>query len=159
MKIRCGFAIVLLIAQIAAGQSPEFIRPNSKASMERPPSGMLTDAIGQLITVEGMMPDDAIGKKNGSARFRVDTVNGVRLENPRRVRVQGMEIPRNIRCVLKGYETGEMVGTPPAVAQAAADLGKNYSDQRQMSGYGWATHFVALILVAPSAPQDQPRTK
>ena len=153
VKKLISFAFAIVVGANANGQAPGIVPPNSEASIERPPSGMLTDAIGQLITIEGLSPDDAKLKKNGSARFQVDTVNGVKLEKPRKVRVGGLEIPRNIRCILKGYETGKMVGTPPAVTQAAEELGQKYIDGRQMAGYGWSTHFVVLIIVEPQALQ------
>jgi len=137
---------------LGQGRSP--IESKHDLDFPRSPTGRLTDRLGELITIEGMLPVDANGKKGGTTSLRVDTVDGVKLNEPRGIHVGGFRIPPNVRCVLKGYETGSMIGTPPAVLQAAKELGQKPPRESQ-AAYQWYTEFFVLIVVAPK-PQAFP---
>lgn len=59
--------------------------------------------------------------KVGTRTLLVDTVNERRLAKPVGVWIDNVKqpgLPKGTRCVIKGYESGEMIGVPPAVAKA-----------------------------------------
>ena len=56
--------------------------------------------------------------------------------------------PSKQRCVFKGYELGQMIGTPPAVLSAAKELGQKDVEISQ-AVWRWRPYFVALIAVEP----------
>ena len=129
-----------------------FSHSSAHSQDRRLPTGRLTDRLGELITIEGKLPANARGGKGRASSLRVDTIDGVKLEKPRGIQITGFRIPPNKRCVLKGYETGAMIGTPPAVLQAAKELGQEPPDISQ-AAYQWYTKFVVLIVVAPIPEQ------
>ena len=56
--------------------------------------------------------------------------------------------PAKERCVLKGYESGEMVGFPEAVLTAVKEQGREITNMSQ-AVWRWRPYFVALIVVEP----------
>ena len=58
------------------------------------------------------------------------------------------DLPARQRCVFKGYESGEMIGTPPAVLAAAKEQGRAGEDPSQVP-FHWRPYFVALVVVEP----------
>lgn len=77
----------------------------------RQPSGYLV-ALGTYFTIEGVLYDG--GGKVESNTLVVEIVDGKRLDKPIQILVKNARIPPKVRCVLKGYELGEMIGRPPA---------------------------------------------
>jgi len=122
-KISLLGVILTFLPALAFAQSDTTIKPNDGTKYHSQRTGRLTDQLGELITIEGIQPENLRTGKGGATSLRVDTVNGVKLAEPRNVPISGFRIPRDIRCVLKGYETGSMIGTPPAVSQAAKEQG------------------------------------
>ncbi len=114
----------------------------------RAPTGKLTNRLGHLITIEGIQHPKADSIKGGARQLLVDTVNGKKLPRPVAIHVNRFKIPPNERCILKGFEDGKMVGTPPAVFEAARELGKKVELAPQ-THYHWSTQFYALIVVEP----------
>ena len=59
--------------------------------------------------------------KVGTRTLLVDTVNGQKLAEPVGVWIDNVKhpgLPKETRCVIRGYESGEMIGVPFAVAEA-----------------------------------------
>ena len=83
----------------------------------------------------------------GEQTLRIDTVNGQKLNEPIAIWVNNLLLPPKQRCVLKGYETGQMIGTSPAEVEAAIE-------QKKPAGvsevcWQWHSEFVALIVAEP----------
>ena len=88
----------------------------------------------------------------------VDTVNGKKLDQPIAIPVrapgspaQHLHLPKKTRCVLKGYELGEMIGRPPAEYAAARERGENPEElaKRDATPWRWRPYFVVLVAVEP----------
>ncbi|MCH8042724.1 MAG: hypothetical protein IID44_03295 [Planctomycetes bacterium] len=115
----------------------------------REPGGILNDRLGTYLTIEGVRAD--VFGKGGERILLVDTVNGKMLAKPVGIVVQNLELPSKKRCILKGYETGEMGGEPPAVFAAAKEQGKKFFPAQ--AAWAWHTYVVVLIV---KAPEDLP---
>jgi hypothetical protein len=82
------------------------------------PAGRLGHALGTYLTIEGIRLEKG---KVGTRSLQVDTVNGRRLPEPMGIWIENVKdpgLPRGTRCVIKGYESGRMIGIPPEVAEA-----------------------------------------
>lgn len=123
----------------------------------RPPGGLLDYAIGEYLTIEGVRVEES-GFGITERTLQVDTVNGKMLPKPVRIEVWGVELPSKQRCVLKGYETGQMAGDPPAYTQAvwAKDLDPKDAPGTVQVGWGWYTHFIVLVAVEPKGLKVTP---
>ncbi len=81
------------------------------------PRGRLGRPLGTYLTIEGYR--DSRGMKRSASSMLVDTVNGVKLGEPIGIHVENVkELPESERCILRGYETGRMIGLPMDVARA-----------------------------------------
>ena len=109
------------------------------------PAGKLGTYLGEYLTIEGVRAE---GGKVGKQTLIIDTVGGKRLDAPIPMWVQNLELPAEKRCVLKGYELGEMIGTPPAVIAAAKEQGRSDVGESQ-AAWQWRPYFVVLIAVEP----------
>ncbi|MCU0728446.1 MAG: hypothetical protein MUE73_22115 [Planctomycetes bacterium] len=89
------------------------------------PAGRLGFALGTYLTVEGETAAPAA--KVNPRTLIVDTVNGERLDRPVSVIIENpeVELPPAGRVIIRGYETGKMIGTPDAEIQAAAEAGRD----------------------------------
>jgi hypothetical protein len=73
-------------------------------------AGHLGSPLGTFVNIEGTREERPIKSANP---MRVDTVDGKRLATPVVLEIQGVkELPKGERCVLRGYETGTMAGSP-----------------------------------------------
>jgi hypothetical protein len=81
-------------------------------------------------------------------------VDGKKLERPVHVLIRCLGYPYSItlpaeeRCVFKGYESGEMIGVPPAVPKAYEELGRT-DVPMSPTFWRWRPYFVALVVVEP----------
>ncbi|HEY8504817.1 MAG TPA: sigma-70 family RNA polymerase sigma factor [Gemmataceae bacterium] len=121
----------------------------------RPPGGILGDHLGVYMTIEGVRFEGRGKVETGT--LLVDTVNGKKLEKPVALQVRGLDYPAMTmgpldlpagRCVLKGYESGQMIGFPGAVLLAAKERGVKITNRSQ-AAWQWRPYFVALIAVEP----------
>jgi len=79
------------------------------------PNGKLGRPLGTYLTIEGIRAEKG---KVGVNTLLVDTVNGKKLDNPIGIWVENVEsLPKNTRCILRGYESGRMIGVPFEVAE------------------------------------------
>jgi hypothetical protein len=113
----------------------------------RQPGGQLRAPLGEYRTIEGVL---AVGGKVETGTLLVDTVEGRKLDQPVRVLVHNLRnlLPPNQRCVLKGYETGAMIGVPPAALAAAEEQGRTDVYPSPVE-FQWRPYFVALIVIEP----------
>jgi hypothetical protein len=113
------------------------------------PLGLLGRPLGEYLTIEGSRyePKPAV-MVDTSRTLLVDTVNGKKLPKPVQVHVRTVRVlPTEGRCVLKGYESGRMGGTPPAAFKAAEEAGKPIEPGTLV--WGWQFYFVATSAVSP----------
>jgi hypothetical protein len=152
MNRKTGLGVVLVVCLVcpAAAQSdPPMPKPDkAKTEAQRPryPGGKLGDTLGDLMTVEGKYET---GTWTSDNLLSVEVVNGKKLDKPVVVQVHGATIPRKGRCVLKGYENGEMIGVAPAVQEVAKEKGGEQHGYYVQAAWQWSTYFVALVAVEP----------
>ena len=141
--IPCLAAVALILAASwAGGQSA--VKADPDAAGPRVPDAVLGGSLGSYLTVEGERVNAPMA---GKRTFLVDTVGGRPLATPVKIWVANVDLPDSGRCVFKGYESGTMVGTPPAVLAAAAERGKKVD--AGLAVWRWRPEFVALIAVKP----------
>ena len=141
-------ALSAMIISSAAGQS-QVVPGGTQVKSVRPrqPGGLLGDALGTYRTIEGVLYDGR-QEKVESNTLLVDTVDGKKLEKPIGVLIRNVRpVPAKTRCVLKGYESGEMIGEPPAVSDAAKEQGTKHVPESPV--WGWHPYFVVLIAAEP----------
>ena len=108
------------------------------------PTGRLGFPLGTYLRVEGSRVE---GPKTGGRTLLVDTINGKKLDSPIEIGIENVDsLPKDTRCVVRGYETGQMIGTPPAVEQAAKE-GKNVP--RPQAGWKFYRYFVVISVIEP----------
>lgn len=147
----------LAAASLSFGQTP--VAPNTNTVVAKPfqPTGVLGDEIGVYRTIEGFLSE---GIKVETGTLIVDTVDGKKLDQPVSMVIRGamivnhnlqpaiLSLPPKQRCILKGFESGEMIGVPPAVSMAAKEQG--WSDvPMSPKHWQWRSYFVALVVVEP----------
>jgi hypothetical protein len=115
----------------------------------RQPGGFFKDQLGTYLSIEGVLYDG--GGKVESNSLVVDTVDGKKLDKPLLIVVKNVRLPAKTRCVLKGYELGEMIGRPPAEYDLTKELGKDPQElaRRDATVWRWRPYFVPLIAVEP----------
>jgi hypothetical protein len=72
--------------------------------------GQLGKPLGSFVTIEGTVPQNP--RMKVAYPLTVDTVDGVKLTEPVVVETNVKALPATGRCVLRGYESGGMVGEP-----------------------------------------------
>ncbi len=107
---------VVAIAGTCLADAPPFKPGYGKAET---PIGRLGYRIGSYLKIEGVRAE--LGKV-GSQTLLVDTIDGYKLDKPVGIWIENVELPMGDHCVLKGYETGEWIGTPGEVLRATGTL-------------------------------------
>ncbi len=102
------------------------------------PAGKLGHPLGTYLRIEGVRAEQNMW----GVPLRVDNINGKKLEKPVEVWVSNVDLPKDERCILRGYETGSMIGTPPAVIEAAKEEGRDVT----LTQAGWQFHRVFIVL-------------
>jgi hypothetical protein len=85
------------------------------------PAGRLGFPLGSYLTIEGARAERG---KVGTSSLLVDTINGVKLAEPVGIWIDNLKspgLPEKTRCVLRGYESGRMIGLPDEVVEAEAE--------------------------------------
>jgi len=142
--IACTFALgapSVVFAQLRVEAPPQ------QASLQpQQPGGFLSNRLGAYLTIEGVLYDG--NEKVESNSLVVDMVNGKRLEKSLLILVRNVRLRVKERCILKGYELGEMIGSPPALREAAEEQGDKY-EERSSAVWRWRPYFVVLIAAKP----------
>jgi hypothetical protein len=142
-----------------AGQPPGAAPAPGGGQAIRPvqPPGVLGERLGEYHTIEGVRIGVESGKVEAGTVL-VDTVDGKKLNNPIALPVRlsdsrglPLDLPVKTRCVLKGYELGEMIGRPPAEYALAKERGQDPEElaKRDATAWRWRPYFVALVVVEP----------
>jgi len=120
------------------------------------PTGKLGFPLGTYLTVEGEAAKGGF-KVNPTCTLVVDTVNGKRLQRPVSIVVENLNmkdpLPQQGRVVIKGYESGKMIGTPPGAIEAAKEAGKNIP--LPQAGWQFYRSFVLTSWVHPERSESQ----
>lgn len=88
--------------------------PLTVLSADDIPAGRLTPTLGAYLTIEGARAEKG---KVGVNTLLVDTVNGKKLDTPIGVWIENVAaLPKGTRCIVRGYESGRMIGVPGEVA-------------------------------------------
>ncbi len=153
-----GASLAAISLSLAFGQLPVTPGgPKTELAKPRQPGGILSDQLGVYRTIEGFRFE---GGKVETGTLLVDTVDGKKLPKPitlvirgavvvdHNLQMAGLELPAKQRCIFKGFESGEMIGDPPAVSAAADEQGWKDVPMSQ-AVWGWRTYFVALVVVEP----------
>ena len=112
------------------------------------PTGSLKHPLGTYLTIEGARVEPEATMQAGVNTLLVDTLNGKKLDKSIGIWIENVDsLPKHSRCILSGYETGRMVGVPPAVIEAAKEEGKDIT----MPQVGWHFHqyFIVTSVVTP----------
>ena len=153
-----GASLVAISYPLAFGQ----IRvapggPNTETVKPRQPGGILSDQLGVYRTIEGFKLE---GGKVETGTLLVDAVDGKKLDKPITLLIRGavvaehnlqpadLSLPARQRCILRGFESGEMIGLPPAVSAAAEEQGWNEVPMSPAL-WRWRPYFVALVVIEP----------
>jgi hypothetical protein len=125
----------------------DFTQPTSEVPTHHDvPMGLLGHPLGTALTIEGTQKA-ARGKF--SQVLVVDSVNGQKLAKPVDILIQNAKRPwrsAQTRCVFNGYETGSMVGTPPALLKEGAK--QNMADQVDWT---FLRQFMIISVVEPAS--------
>ena len=81
--------------------------------------GHLGHPLGTYLTIRGVR--DTSGK-SGASTLRVDKVNGVALDPPVSMWIDGVVLSEDERVELKGYESGRFIGVTDEVARATGQV-------------------------------------
>lgn len=149
-----SLAVIALLALLCAAadvsaQSVAQAKQSGNLPLQlRRPTGHL-GRLGAYRTIEGVLYDGR-GKMESNTLV-VDVVDGKRLDKPIHILVKNARIPAKIRCVLKGYELGEMIGRPPAEYALTKELGRDPDElaRRDATAWRWRPYFVPLIATNP----------
>lgn len=82
------------------------------------PFGYMGYPLGTYLTIEGIRLEKG---KVGTQTLLVDTVNGERLKQPVAIWINNVKqqgLPKEKRCIIRGFESGKMAGIPWEVAEA-----------------------------------------
>lgn len=121
------------------------------ANAQEVPVGRLGFPLGTYLRIEGVRVD---GLKHGERTLLVDTINGKKLGRPMDVAIENVDsLPKGTRCILRGYEMGQMIGTPPAVEQAARE--ENRVITLPQAGWGFRQYFIVIAVVEPKGLQKK----
>lgn len=110
------------------------------------PAGKLGFPLGTYLTIEGEAAKPG-PKVNSTCTLLVDTVNGKRLDAPVFIWIDSLKgsLPQTGRIVVRGYESGRMVGVPDEVAE------KEHLPEPQ-AVWHFSRYFVVTSWVQPAGP-------
>ncbi len=122
-----------------------FVFVASLAGAQDVPAGRLGFPLGTYLRLEGVRVE---GPKYGGRTLLVDSIDGKKLDTPIDIGIENVDaLPEERRCILRGYETGQMIGTPPAVKEAAKEEGKVIASPQ--AGWKFYRYFIVLSVVEP----------
>jgi hypothetical protein len=106
--------------------------------------GRLGRPIGTYLTISGVRAEPREEGKVGTYTLIVDTVDGMRLDHPARVRIENVRIlPSGTRCTFRGYESGKWIGVPREVLEATGSPGPQ-------AVWQFARFFIVVLIDEPA---------
>jgi hypothetical protein len=139
-----GFVLCTMALPIFA--QPPVAPAGAKVAVgPRQPGGLLRDQLGEYLTIEGVRAE---GGKIETGTLLVDTVDGKKLDKPVPILIHNLrDVPAKQRCVLKGYESGGMIGVRRR-SSLYQEQGRTDVNPSPFP-WQWRPYFVALIAVEP----------
>ena len=110
------------------------------------PQGRLGHPLGTYLTVEGVRAESG---KVGVQTLLVDTINGKKLDEPMGIWIDNVELPHGQRCIIRGYESGKMIGLPFEVAKAE-------NIPLPQAGWQFFRYFIMTSAVQPEGLAKKP---
>jgi hypothetical protein len=115
------------------------------------PTGRLGEEVGTFLTIEGerQLAGGLVPRGPGKdpRRLLVDKVNGVKLPHPVPIVLDNALLEVETRYVLRGYETGQMIGDPPGIEKEQAYMRKKPPNQ---AFWSFHTSFIVTSVVEPA---------
>jgi hypothetical protein len=146
MKTIIALQAVFVLLFISGCNTPqEPILPKQLNSIPIP-TGLLGYPLGTYLTIEGVRMEKE-GGMIGTRTLLVDTINGRKLVKPVSIWIDNAKrpgLPKNKRCVIRGYESGKMVGVPIAVIKAE-------NVPVPQTGWQFSRYFIITSVVAPDS--------
>lgn len=129
----------VLSAGCASANNSHAHRPGVRS--EPPPSyERLGHPLGKYLTIEGIRAERG---KVGVRSLLVDRINGQEVSPPIGIWIENVDaLPKGVRCILNGYESGRMIGVPQEVAEK-----ENMPSGQAM--WQFQTYFLVTSVVAP----------
>ena len=121
---------------------------NPKTPIPNVPNGKLGFPLGTYLTIEGMRPKQGFFS---SMRIVVEKVNGKVLNKPVSIIIPNVIkpwLPENEIIILNGFETGRMVGVPPAILKINNGLDPL---DRAFTDWHFQNEFVITSSVKPNS--------
>jgi hypothetical protein len=144
MKMNAMSAFVVLVACLPSAHADHGI-----------PNGRLGHPLGTYLRIEGVRAEAG---KVGTQTLLVDTVNGAKLDPPIGIWIDNVSsLPKGERCIIKGYESGKMIGTPPAVIQAAKEAGRDIA--LPQAAWQFYRFFIMISSVQPQGLTVKPKSE
>ncbi len=147
--------LVLCLAGESLPAQPQAGPPRARLQNGFVPIGILGYPLGDYLTVEGTRGPE--GGKGIGFGLLVDTINGKKLKEPIGIGLGNItrELPKNTRILLKGYETGQMIGVVPAVIAWQQAMGETVLEPQ--AGWQWRSAFIVLQAVKPKLEFREPK--
>ncbi len=138
-KILVAVAIACLLGGCASTTRQPQQEPATQSDATLPP-GRLGYPLGKYLTIEGIRLERG---KVGTSTLLVDKINGQAVSSPFGVRIHNIDaLPKGVRCVLNGYESGRMIGVPREVLKK-----ENLSTPQAL--WQFSRYFIATSVVEP----------
>ena len=144
MKAVTLIALVVTMLSIEGRGGPPPSKPGTARA--EAPTGQLGYRIGTYLTIEGVRAEEG---KVGVRTLLVDTISGHKLETPVRLWIDNVDLPKEQRCVLKGYESGRWIGVPYEVLKATG---------QEPPQAAWQFHF-HFVVTSVEQPKELPFEK
>ncbi len=112
------------------------------------PAGSLGYPLGTYLTIEGIRVETG---KVGTRTLRIDTINSRKLPEPIDIWVDNVKhpgLPAGTRCVIRGYESGKMIGVPFEVAKAE-------NSSLPQAGWQFKRYFIITSVVEPASLEKE----
>lgn len=115
--------------------------PSDRGIDRQPPEGRLGYRIGTYLQIEGVRSEQG---KSGNSTLLVDRVNGKAIEPPTPIWLDNLELPRDERCAISGYESGRWIGIPP-------DVEAHERQQPRQAAWQLRIYFVVTSVQSPES--------
>ena len=112
------------------------------------PMGSLGYPLGTYLIIEGIRLEKG---KVGTRTLLVDTINGEKIKQPIPIWIENIKnpgLPVGERCIIRGYESGKMIGLPFEVAEKE-------NIPVPQAGWQFQRYFVVTSVVGPKGLEKE----